>query len=167
MAVGPDLLVDTMIVIEAVRTGVWNAITGQRRVVTVPECAAELRRGNPAEAPGYIPVSEADLARMSVEPLSDTDGARLRLSYPHSDGLDPGERDLIALALARGGLFELCSCDKAAVVAVHALGMLDRMVSLEAVADGVGARPRPPLRAQYTETRMGPWRTSLLLGGQP
>lgn len=29
------VLVDTMIIIEAVETGCWNAITGQKRLVTV------------------------------------------------------------------------------------------------------------------------------------
>ena len=35
-----------MIVIEAVDTGCWNAITGARQIVTVDECAEELRRGD-------------------------------------------------------------------------------------------------------------------------
>lgn len=162
----PDLLVDTMIVIEAVRTGIWNAISGARRVVTVPECADELRRGSPESVTGYVPVTEADLARLHVEPVSPADRARLALAYPGTDGLDPGERDLVARARARAEPFELCSCDKAAVTAAHALGMLDRTVSLESVADGVGARARPPLRSQYTEARMSQWRTALLLGSR-
>jgi hypothetical protein len=160
----PDLLVDTMIVIEAVRTGVWNAITGRRRVVTAPECADELRRGGPETVTGYVPVTDAELARLVVEPVSDADRARLQLAYPRADGLDPGERDLLALAAARCNPFELCSCDKAAVKAAHELGLLDRTVSLESVADRVGARAGPPFRSQYSEARMGQWRTSLLLG---
>ena len=61
--------------------------------------------------------------------------------------------------------FRLCSCDKAAVVAAHALGLLARVLSLEALAESVGARPNPQVRAQFTETRVRQWRTSLLLGG--
>lgn len=88
-----------------------------------------------------------------------------RLVYCDADGLDPGERDLLALAYGWGCDFFLCSCDKAVVVAAHTLGWLDRVASLEALADAVGARPNPPFRIQFTEARMGQWRTSLLLGG--
>lgn len=158
------VLVDTMIVIEAVRTGCWNAITGQRAVVTVEECAAELRRGDPSMR-GYVTVTQQDVARITVEPLPAAAAAQLRLAYPAVDGLDPGERDLVALATTLKGEFGLCSCDKAAIVAAHALGLLDRVISLEALADSVGARPNPRVRAQFTDARMGQWRTSLLLGG--
>src|SRR5437016_2848237 len=116
-----------MIVIEAVRTGCWNAITGQRIVVTAEECAEELRRGDPSLR-GYVPVSPQQIARMTVEPLPDLVAARFRLAYPAADGLDPGERDLLSLATTRTDAFSLCSCDKAAVVAAHALGWLDRVL---------------------------------------
>ncbi|MBI4541306.1 MAG: hypothetical protein HY704_17525 [Gemmatimonadetes bacterium] len=156
-----------MIVIEAVRTRCWNAITGQRRVVTVEECANELRRGDTGTRGyrGYIRVTEQDIARMTVAPLPPEGAAAFRLTYPAADGLDPGERDLLAHATTRNDDFQVCSCDKAAVVAAHALGWLDRVVSLEAVALTVGARPNPALKVQFTEARMGQWRTSLTLGG--
>ena len=91
--------------------------------------------------------------------------ARFRLEYADADRLDRGERDLLALACGRTDVFELCSCDKAAVRAAHVLGILDCMVSLETLADTVGTRPNPALRSQFTETRMREWRTALLLGG--
>lgn len=52
MTAASIVLVDTMIVIEAVDTGCWNAITGQLRVATSMECAAELRRGDMWGQPG-------------------------------------------------------------------------------------------------------------------
>lgn len=159
------LLVDSMIVIEAVRTGVWNAITGQRSVITVPECADELSRGSADTMRGYVPVTAEHLSRISVEPLSNLDKAGFRLCYAGADGMDPGERDLLACAAARAGEFEICSCDKAAVIAANAIGLLGRTVSLEAVCESVGARPNPALKAQFTELRMGQWRTALTLGG--
>ena len=67
--------------------------------------------------------------------------------------------------MTRTDEFQVCSCDKAALVAAHALGWLDRVVALEAVATGVGARPNPRLKVQFTEARMVQWRTSLKLGG--
>ena len=160
----PVILVDTMIMIEAVRTGCWNAITGARTVVTVPECAEELRRGD-ASAVEYVGVSEQDIARSTVQPLPPQAAARFRLDYPEADGLDPGERDLLALATSRTDEFRVCSCDKAALRAAKALGWLDRVVSLQALSDEVGTQPNPPLRSQFTEARMRAWRTSLLLGG--
>jgi hypothetical protein len=153
-----------MIVIEAVRTGCWNAITGQRDVVTVEECAGELGRGD-SSARGYVRVSEQDIAQARVEPVPERAAAAFRLTYPLADGLDPGERDLLALASTRADEFQLCTCDKAAVVAAHASGWLDRVISLEALAAVVGARPNPGLKVQFTEGRMGQWRTSLRLGG--
>jgi hypothetical protein len=159
-----SILVDSMIVIEAVRTGCWNAIAGQLRVVTVEECANELRRGNPSRR-AYIPVGEQEIARMTVEPLPALTAAGFRLAYPAADGLDPGERDLLALATTRTEDFSVCSCDKAAVLAAHVLGWLERVISLEALARSVGARPNPELRVQFTEARLAQWRTSLVLGG--
>lgn len=153
-----------MIVIEAVRTGCWNAITGQRTIVTVAECADELRRGDPSVR-GYVTVRPGDIARMTVAPLQPTDAAAFRLAYPAADGLDPGERDLLAFATTRTDAFTLCSCDKAAMVAAHLLGWLDQVISLEALARSVGGRPNAALRPQFTESKMGQWRTSLRLGG--
>lgn len=42
-----------MIVIEAVDTGCWNAIAGAQEIVTVEECAEELRRGDSSMS-GYV-----------------------------------------------------------------------------------------------------------------
>lgn len=163
MQTSPVVLVDSMIVIEAVRTGTWNAIAGQRQLLTVDTCAEELRRGDQTLSK-YVRVTDANLARAKVEHVTPDAGARFRLTYPNADGLDRGERDLIALATTRTDDFLFCSCDKAAVIAAHALGWIDRVVSLEALANSVGARPNPPLRVQFTELRMSQWRTALHLG---
>ncbi|MDE2655803.1 MAG: hypothetical protein OXI71_18565 [Gemmatimonadota bacterium] len=156
------VLVDTMIVIEAVDTGCWNAIAGQKRVVTVRECEDELRRGDMG-TPGYVTVTDENIARCRVVALSDADRAEFQLSYPGAHRLDPGERDLLALASSFQHNFELCCCDKAAVVAAHALGLLGRVVSLESLAESVGGRPRRAFKRQYTERTLATWRTALLL----
>ena len=144
------VLVDTMIVIEAVDTSCWNAITGQRQVVTVQECEDELLRGDSA-TPGYVTVTDEDIARCQVVAPSAADRVDFQLSYPGAQRLDPGERDLLALALSLQGDFKLCCCDKAAVVAAHALGLLDHVVSLERLADSVGGQPQRAFKRQYTE----------------
>lgn len=102
---------------------------------------------------------------MTVEQLPAAAAAGFRLTYPAADGLDPGERDLVALAATHTTEFLFCSCDKAAVVAAHVLGWLNNVTSLEALVESVGGRPNPGLKAQFTEARMGQWRTSLRLGG--
>lgn len=154
-----------MIVIEAVATGCWNAIAGGMRIVTVEECAEELRRGDPSMR-GYVAVSEEDIARASVRSLSRAEAATFRLNYADADRLDPGERDLLAVAYVLKEDFEFCGCDRAAVAAAHALGWLDQVVSLEALATRVGARPRRPFKRQYTQRELVFWRTKLLLGGR-
>lgn len=158
------VLVDAMIVIEAVRVGCWNAITGQHRIVTVSTVAEELQRGDPGVV-GYVPVTDAHIGRMEVRALAPVDAARFRLEYPDADGMDPGERDLVALARSLEGDFNVCSCDKACVRAAHAMGAAERLVSLEALLESVSCRARPPLKSQFTEVRLGQWRTTLLLGG--
>jgi hypothetical protein len=64
------VLVDTNVVMEAVRTRCWNALTGGLRVETVEECRDEALRGDRGR-PGYLPVSEQDLARIrNVHPVT-------------------------------------------------------------------------------------------------
>lgn len=152
-----------MIVIEAVRTGCWNAIAGQLPVATVTTCENELLRGDAARR-SYVAVTPEDLARMQIHELDRGASAAFRLMYPDSDGLDEGERDLLAHASTRTDDFQVCSCDKAAVRAAFVLGWLDRVVSLEEVAARCGARPSPALKQQFTTARLSEWRTKLQLG---
>ena len=151
-----------MIVIEAVDTGCWNAITGNREIVTVEECGEELRRGDPSMH-GYVQVRDGDIARAIVRPLPTAADVTFRLQYPDAYRLDAGERDLLALAYTLSDDFALCSCDKAAISAAHALGWLDRVVSLQALAASVGIRPRRPFKRQYAERQLQTWKTSLIL----
>lgn len=151
-----------MIVIEAVDAGCWNAISGGREIVTVAECGEDLRRGDPSMH-GYVPVRERGIARAIVKPLSTAADVTFRLRYRDADRLDAGERDLLALACTLSDDFALRSCDKAAVRAAHALGWLDRVVSLQALATSVGVRPLRPFKRQYTERQLETWRTSLIL----
>ncbi|MDE2661688.1 MAG: hypothetical protein OXI39_01620 [Gemmatimonadota bacterium] len=155
-----------MIVIEAVDTACWNAITGSREIVTVEECGEELQRGDPSMH-GYVQVRERDIARAIVRPLPVAADITFRLQYPDAYRLDPGERDLLALACTLSDDFALCSCDRAAVGAAHALGWLDRVVSLQALATSLGVRPCRPFKRQYTERQLEIWRTSLLLEAGP
>ena len=164
MPAKPPVLVDAMIVIEAVRTGCWNAITGQRHIITVSTVAEELQRGDPG-VEGYVLVTEAHIARMQVDELNPLDAVTFRLQYADADGMDDGERDLMAHTMSLSEAYEVCSCDKALVRAAHAMGAIERVVSLETLSTSTGARPRPSLKVQFTEGRLSEWRTTLMLGG--
>ena len=58
------LLVDTNVLIEAVRTGCWRPITGQLALETVEACRREAVAGSESSIRGYVRVSEDDLARL-------------------------------------------------------------------------------------------------------
>ncbi|MEW6751549.1 MAG: hypothetical protein AB1505_11320 [Candidatus Latescibacterota bacterium] len=111
-----------MVVIEAIRTGCWNAITGQRTVVTVETRARELRSGDRLGS-GYVTVDEEQMRRAAVLEVPAEAVVDFQLWYPDADGLDPGERDLLALAATRADGFRLCSADKAAVRGGTHVGM--------------------------------------------
>lgn len=164
------VLVDTNVVMEAVRTRCWNAITGGVRVETVEECRDEGMRGDRGR-PGYLPVSDADLARLrAVHAVGAVERVTFALAYPDAQNMDAGERDLFAHAyarLARGdAVWVVCSADRACVRAAVALGWHERMHSLEALASAVGAGPRPPLLDHYGERWLSGCRTTYLLGGR-
>ncbi len=158
------VLADTMIVIEAVDTGCWNALSGQCRMVTSEACAAELRRGRTRTDASYVPVSEDAISRAEVRKVPLDVRVAFELRYPDAQRLDAGERELLAIAFGLSEDFRLCSCDKAAIAASRSMGMLDRVVSLEWLAKSVGARPRRAFRRQFTEKFLGECRTGLLLG---
>ncbi|HYW12819.1 MAG TPA: hypothetical protein VE871_12715 [Longimicrobium sp.] len=161
------VLVDTNVVLEAVRTRCWNAVTGGLRVETVEECRDEALRGDRGR-PGYQPVSEQDLARIrAVHPVSALERATFAMAYPEAQNMDAGERDLFAHVfgrVARGdAVWILCSSDKACVRASVALGWHERMHSLAMLAAAVGATPRPPLLDHHSERWLSNLRTEYLL----
>jgi hypothetical protein len=161
------VLVDTNVVMEAVRTRCWNAVTGGLRVETVEECRDEALRGDRGR-PGYLPVSEQDLARMrKVHPVSALERATFGMAYQEARNMDRGERDLFAHAYARvsrgDSVWIVSSADRACVRAAVALGWHERMHSLGALAAAVGAHP-PALLEQFGERWLSQVRTAYLLG---
>ena len=104
----------------------------------------------------------------SVHPVSAVERAQFELTYPDGSTMDPGERDLMAHALARvsrgDSVWVVCSPDKASVRAGVALGLGDNMCSLEDLVGAVGARPGLPMKRQFTTRWLADFRTSVLLG---
>lgn len=161
------VLVDTNVIIEAVRTGTWAAITGQLSIESVEVCRNEALAGAERASPGYIAVSPVDLARLrAVHRVPSVAQAALKLAYPQADVLDAGEHDLLAHAYqSRPADLQVCSPDKAAVRAAVTLGLGDQLVSLEDLLNRVGARPQPPLRVQFTTAWLRSFRTKVRLEG--
>lgn len=154
------LLIDTNGIIEAVRTGCWNALTGQLDVATVQECRREARTGN--RNPGNITVPEEALDRLTdVDRVAQRQRAALQLVYSGADGLDAGERALLAYAHDLPGevAWRLCSPDVACIRATVELGWAGRLCSLERLAGEVGRTPDWPLRDHFTRRWLSEKRT--------
>lgn len=160
------ILVDTNIIIEAVRVGCWSAVTAHFRVATVAKCCEEARTGDQRRA-GYIHVTEKDLqTRLTVHHVSDTELAHLALQDAESFRLDPGERHLWAHALQRDDKWLACCCDRAAVNAAVRLGWQDCLVSLEELANHAGVKAAlKHLKPQFSKVRLSEWVTAALLEG--
>ena len=137
------VFLDTNVIIEAFRTRCWSAICGRFAVETVASVVAEALAGDPTE-PGYVVVEEGTLksglaAIHEVTPLM---RAALGLRHQEAEGLDLGERDLLAWLLAQGpnldGLLLLSTADKAAIVVTGRLQWLDHLACLASLAQEAG-----------------------------
>lgn len=161
------VLADTNVIIEAVRTRCWNALTGALRIESVETCRDEALAGNPHRA-GYVTVGAGDLARLgAVHPVSVLERATFGIHYPNAAGMDDGERDLFAHAYRRASagddLWLLCSPDRASIRAAVALGWAERLESLEALVERVGGRCNPPLAEHFGKRWLAESRTRFLL----
>jgi hypothetical protein len=163
---GDIVLVDTNIIIEAVRTQCWNALTGYFTVETVEKCREESLAGH-GRRPGYVVVPAAALEqRVTIHRTTDMETVELAVRDPESNNLDLGERYLWAHALKRHDNWFACCADQAAVLAAIRLGWRDRLVSLEALADGAGAKGASrQLKEHFRTARLSAWRTAALLQG--
>lgn len=163
----PVVLVDTNVIIEAVRTRCWNALAGGLALETVATCSEEAQRGNHSR-PGYVRVTSDDLGRLrAVHDVTQIERAMVSLAYADAPGMDAGERDLFAHAFARVArgdkVWVLCSPDKASIRAGIALHWEDQLCSLGFLAESVGARFHTPLAAHFHEAWLSRYRTQYLL----
>lgn len=161
---GQVVLVDTNIIIEAIRTGCWAALTGYFQVETVEKCREEARTGRAYRA-GYVNVQEKDLRdRLIAHHVGDQALAGLKLRDAKSELLDAGERHLWAHALGRTDAWLACTADAAAVHAAVRLGCQDKMVSLEQLTEACGSRSSARrLNKQFRSEQLSGWRTAALL----
>lgn len=162
---GEIVLVDTNVVIEAIRTHCWSVLCGHYRIETVEKCVEEARTGD-AYRPGYVAVEDKDLERLTRHRVSERELATLVLREPRAESLDAGERHLWAHALTRQDAWFATTADAAAVrVAVH-LGWRDRLVSLEQLACDCGGKTAArQLNKHFRSGALSEWRTQAMLDG--
>jgi hypothetical protein len=162
----PAILVDTNIIIEAVRVGAWERLRAHEAVVTVRRCREEALSGVPG-SPGRVPVTEQHLdGPLTVADVSDSERAALALSCEDAGTLDAGERDLLAHAQVRVSSDQLVivCADQAAVRVAISMGLGDQMVSLEDVLHQAGIKTDADLKHHYTRRCLENWKTKHALG---
>ena len=149
---GAPVLVDANVIIESHRIGAWSALAGGYRVETVEDCVTETQTGfQLRRAEQGIVASElrASLAGEHAVGLRERAELAVRIE---GIALDRGEASLWAHALGRHDDWYLCGPDKASLRCGVRLGFGDRIVSLEALLEGVGRRTRPAVRHHYTRS---------------
>ena len=144
------VLVDTNVIIESHRVRAWKALTSGYRVETVEDCVTETQTGfqwrRREESIALGALREALGAEHAV---SNRERAELAVRIAGL-ALDRGEESLWAHALGRDDAWCLCGPDRASLRCGLVLGLRDRIVSLEALLQGVGHRPKDALKAHYT-----------------
>jgi len=161
-----QVLVDTNFVIEAYRCGCWGGLSQYFKLCTVEQVVTETQTGYQNRKPEEQ-INEAGLRASCahVEAVTQDQRAAFHAAHPTAI-LDPGERDLIVYAgsLPQVGLWLLNSPDMALVKHAFCRGWIDRLVSLESMAQHLGLRLNQPLRDNYTKSWLELKRRKLLLG---
>lgn len=158
------LFVDTMIILEAHRTGCWASLTGSYDVRTVEKVKEEALRGRKNRSE-YIEVDAVEFdSRIHVETVTASQIVAASIEHERLAYLDDGEKHLLAYLLSIDRMttdFKVSTADKAAILAACAIGMMDQLVSLEELV-----RPGTltvPLKTNYSRTFLSEERTKYLL----
>lgn len=148
---GDRVLIDSNAIIEAHRTRCWPNLLAFFSMETVDMCARECAGGQQRHR-NYVAVDTNALReKISIHDVTDAMRLELICREPSSSDIDDGERDLLAFALTLpDDVFLICSPDKACMKVAAKMGLLNRLVSLETLADRVG-RKNLHLRRNYTE----------------
>ena len=147
---GTLVLVDANTIIESHRIESWPALVGGYRVETVEDCVAETQTGfQLRRAEQSVELGGLRASLTGEHPVGDRERAEMLLRI-EGIALDRGEESLWAHALGRVDSWCLCGPDKASLRCGVRLGFQDRIVSLQALLEGVGHRPTISLRQQYT-----------------
>ena len=163
---GAKVLVDTNAIQAAHRYGCWNALHKWFELETAKHCIEEVLRTN-RKGQRLVDRSRDDLEKeILAHAVTDAQRAVLLHALQGRVDLDDGERDLLSIAITiKTDAWWLCGPDKATIFAMHLLGIIDRMCSLEALA-GITGFNLTRGEEQYTERWLSSIRTHLLLNGQ-
>ena len=158
------ILMDAVAIKAAHDTRCWNPLRNGFELRSVPICVQEAtqrsKKGRQLVDRSFEEVAaEIQLVEVTDEMLLDLDFALgLRID------VDEGERHLLAYSLTLGReLWWLCGPDKGTLGALHHLGKLDRMVSVEAMGR-VAGHQFGNLSHQYKESWLSSQRTKYLFG---
>lgn len=147
---GP-VLVDTNIILECWRIGAWRALTGGYAVETVEDCITETRTGfqrRRNEQQIDAAALRASLAK-PAHPATERELAEAVLKAPDIY-LDRGEHALWAHALTRTDVWVFCGPDRASLRFGVRVGCRERIVSLEALLEGIGYQIKGALKRHFT-----------------
>lgn len=163
---GALVWVDTVAIKAAHQFRCWNVLRKAFRLETVETCVEEVCR--PDRTGRRLVDREAPEIRgeIAVHQVSAAQRAVVMLRLGSKVDLDEGERDLLAYALTVDRqMWWLCGPDKATLVALNRLQLVERMVSLETLAGAAGHKVQG-WEEQYTEKWLTAKRLKLQLGDE-
>lgn len=146
------VLMDSNAIIEAHRLHCWSNLFAFFSIETVDMCARECASGSRQLYREYVPVNTRALReKIVVHEVADAMRCELVCREPSAIDLDDGEKDLLAFATTLpSNVFLICSPDKACMKVAAKLGLLNRLISLQALADRVG-QGNLAFKRNYTE----------------
>lgn len=151
---------DTCAVIAAVRAGCWKPLAGRFKLHTVEEVFAELQRGDARDSK-YVKVDKDSFTKqVTIHTATEVHRVAAALKSGKINSIDAGERDLLAFCAAQPDALIITTGDQAAVMAACALGLGDRLVSLEELANMAGVKPDLP--RHFTKQWLSKLRTDFI-----
>ena len=157
------IFIDTCAIQAAHRYRCWNALCKGFRLETVEHCLHEaVRLDRKGRKLVDRPVEDIR-QEIVVHVVTDEHRARLAYALQGRVDLDDGERDLLAIALTiESEAWWLCGPDMATIRAMNLLGRMERMVSLQSLANELGMDLRQ-LDEKDTDKWLSQKRTLLLM----
>lgn len=157
------MLVDANAIKAAHQIGCWNALRRNYALHSVRLCVEEVTRPNKKGRRLVERPLEHLTRELVIGWVDDLARAHLALTIGNRNDVDAGEAELLAYARTLSGkAWWLCGPDGGTVKALHHLRLLDRMVSLEALATACG-HSASGLPNNYTERWLSGQRRNRLL----
>ncbi len=159
------IFMDTNAIAAAVAVKQWHNLKQNYQIETVRKCVEEALRPN---RHGQVLVDlPEDKFIQGVKVHEVDDRQRFELMRQDVPDLDDGELDLLAFAQKERDYWWLCGPDRAAIRALHAIGKLERSVSLERLIQTYSQKGKAPkLEHVQTEAWLSKFRMQLQMDGE-